>query len=493
MTLALAIFYFGLLFVLSIYGCHRFMMVRLFLRHCRQPYRCPEKMKQLPMVTIQLPVFNERYVAERLIRAVVSMDYPADKLEIQVLDDSTDDTAEIVAELVAQYEKEGVQVYHIRRSARTGYKAGALAEGLKTARGEFVAVFDADFIPEPSFLMETLDHFSEENVGMVQGRWGHLNRNYSSLTRAQAILLDGHFVIEHNARFRSGRFFNFNGTAGVWRKCAIEDAGGWQHDTLTEDLDLSYRAQVKGWRFVYLDDVQVPAEIPVNMAAFKSQQFRWAKGSIQTAKKLLLPVMRSDFPLRVRAEAAFHLSANLSFLMMLCLSILMPVITFIRIDRGLELTLLMDVPLFLMATCSVCYFYLHSQRGKQGWLSSIFSLPLVLALGVGMSLNNSKAVIEALIGRSTPFVRTPKYDISSDKDHWLKKRYQENQWIQPLFEILIGVWFTPAILVVLQTGGLAYGSLPFLLLFQFGYLYVGLVSYGQSVLGGRTTADAPAQ
>jgi len=486
MALLLLTLYFGLLFVLSIYGAHRFAMVWLFHKHRDAKPEPLDTFDELPVVTIQLPIFNERYVVERLVRAVAAIRYPSDKLEIQVLDDSTDDTVELTAQVVADLRSEGVDVHHIRRPDRIGFKAGALAYGLKVARGEFVAVFDADFLPIPEYLEKTIQHFSDPTVGMVQARWGHVNRDYSALTQTQAVLLDAHFVVEHSARFRSGRFFNFNGTAGIWRKCAIDEAGGWQHDTLTEDLDLSYRAQQKGWRFVYLDDVEVPAEVPVDMVAFKSQQHRWAKGSIQTARKLLIPLLKSNLPKRVKFEAWFHLTANFSFLLMFVLSLLMPLTLFVRIDRGWAGTFAMDLPLFAAATLSVCQFYALSQRALgRSLIDQIRYLPLVLALGVGMSLNNTRAVLEAVFGHDTPFVRTPKYDIRSAKVGWHVKRYVNKRWLQPTLELAIGLWFTPAVWVAVATGGRALLSLPFLLLFQFGFLYVSLMSLGQSMRGWR--------
>ncbi len=492
MDLLVLILYFALLLLLSVFGAHRALMVWLFLRHRRSLRLAPPTGGEgVPPVTVQLPVYNERYVAERLIRAVAALRYPKDRLEVQVLDDSTDDTVALVAELVAELSDDGVDIVHVRRPERTGFKAGALAYGSERAKGALLAVFDADFIPPPDFLERTVQHFRDERVGMVQVRWGHVNRDYSLLTKAQAVLLDGHFVIEHAARAASGRFFNFNGTAGIWRRAAIDEAGGWQHDTLTEDLDLSYRAQQAGWRFVYLDDVEVPAELPVDMAAFKTQQHRWAKGSIQTARKLLPELLESRLPGHVKAEACFHLTANVSFVLMLALSLLMPMTVAARIDRGWLGTFAMDLPLFLLATLSVCQFYALSQRqlGRTLW-EQVRHVPVVLALGVGMSLNNTRAVLEALSGHDTPFVRTPKYDIREAGQAWHGKRYVRPAWRQPLVELLIGLWFTPGIVLACTYGGRALLSLPFLVLFQAGYLYVSLVSLGQLARSGRRRLGA---
>src|SRR6266436_1205079 len=311
-TLTLAAYFFVLI-VLAIYGWHRYYLVYLYMRNRDKEPRPGPPLDPLPVVTIQLPLYNEMYVAERLIEAVCRIDYPRDLLEIQVLDDSTDETRSIADRAVRRFAAQGTDIRYFHRADRSGYKAGALEAGLKVARGEFIGIFDADFIPTADFLTTLIPHFHNPKVGMVQARWGHINQNYSLLTKIQAILLDGHFILEHGGRNRGGRFFNFNGTAGIWRREAIADAGGWQHDTLTEDLDLSYRAQMKGWRFVFLQDVVAPAEIPVEMNAFKSQQHRWAKGSVQTCKKLLPRILASDLPLAIKTEATFHLTANFAY------------------------------------------------------------------------------------------------------------------------------------------------------------------------------------
>src|SRR5512135_3242642 len=365
LELSVVVAYALLLLVLSVYGSHRYAIAYLYYRH---KYRLPTprgRFAELPRVTIQLPIFNEMYVTERLIAAVAKIDYPRDLLDAQVLDDSTDETTTIARACVHRFRDAGLDIVYIHRTNRKGFKAGALENGLATAKGEFVAVFDADFIPEADFLRRTVDFFTDPGIGMVQTRWGHLNRDYSVLTQAQAILLDGHFVIEHTARNRSGRFFNFNGTAGIWRREAITSGGGWQHDTLTEDLDLSYRAQLAGWRFLYLPDLVTQAEVPVEMNAFKSQQHRWAKGSIQTALKLLPLIRRSDVPKEVKKEAFFHLTANVGYLLMIPLTILVPITVVVRVSHGWYEVLLLDIPFFAAATFSVVMFYASSQ-GEQG-------------------------------------------------------------------------------------------------------------------------------
>jgi cellulose synthase/poly-beta-1,6-N-acetylglucosamine synthase-like glycosyltransferase len=474
--------YFLVLLILSIYGSHRYVMAYLYYKHKGNLPAPKARFDRLPRVTIQLPIFNEMYVIERLIDAVARIDYPRDRLEIQVLDDSTDETQGIARAKVARLREEGVDITYLHRSTRAGYKAGALQEGLKVARGELVAVFDADFVPSPEFLRRSVHFFTDERIGMVQVRWEHLNREYSHLTQAQAIFLDGHFVIEHTARNRSGRFFNFNGTAGVWRRATIEEAGGWQHDTLTEDLDLSYRAQLAGWRFVYLPEVVSPAEVPVEMNAFKSQQHRWAKGSIQTARKLLPRILRSELPGDVKLEAFFHLTANLTYPLMILLTVLMPVSMVIRFKHGWYEVLLLDLPFFWTATVSVVLFYVASQREIGiAWWKRLQYLPFIMALGIGMCVNQSKAVIEALVGYETAFNRTPKTGMRGRERSWLKKRYRTLLTAQPLLELALGAYLTSAIWFALDKG--VYFSLPFLVLFQWGFFYVGLVSLLQGPIG----------
>jgi cellulose synthase/poly-beta-1,6-N-acetylglucosamine synthase-like glycosyltransferase len=480
--------YFGVLAMLSIYGVHRYVLVWLYNRYTDGSDPAPVGRyddDELPKVTVQLPLYNERYVVKRLIEAVCDLEYPKERLEIQVLDDSTDDTTRIARELVEQKRAEGFNIDLLHRDDRTGYKAGALAAGLRQADGDFVAIFDADFIPKSSFLRETIHYFKDPDIGMVQARWEHVNRGYSLLTKAQAILLDGHFVLEHTARNRSGRFFNFNGTAGIWRRRAIEDAGGWDHDTLTEDLDLSYRAQLGGWEFVFLKDVTAPSELPVEMNAFKSQQHRWAKGSIQTAVKLLPRILRSGMTWWQKHEAFYHLTANIAYLLMVVLAVLMPMATLIRIQQGWYTTLMVDFPIFLSATWSVCYFYWVCQREiDRGTWQTIRLIPAVLGVGIGLSVNNAKAVLEALFGHDSPFVRTPKYAIdttNSDGGSWADKLYIQKSTVMTGVELALGGWVTYAVGVVMVSDAHSLFALPFLALFQFGFLYVAGVSILQTV------------
>ena len=469
--------YFLVLSILAIFGMHRYYLVYLYLKNKKAVPKPEGKFIELPRVTIQLPMYNEMYVAERLIDAVVKMDYPRELLEIQVLDDSTDETVAIASRRVNYYKDQGLDISYLHRQNRQGYKAGALEEGMKVAKGEFIAVFDADFVPHKHFLMNTIHFFTAPQVGMVQMRWSHLNRNFSLITKLQSIFLDGHFVIEHTARNRSGRFFNFNGTAGIWRKTAISAGGGWQHDTLTEDLDLSYRTQMKGWQFIYLPEYSVPAELPVDIVAFKAQQHRWAKGSIQTAKKLLPKIFKAHLPLHVKVEAFFHLAANMAYLLMVPLSIsILPVVIFRR-DLNWNQMIIYDVPLFLMATASVSALYIVSQKELYSdWTSTFKYLPLLMGLGIGLSVNNSFAVIEALRNKESEFVRTPKFGIEKRNDSWGTKKYKGNKKLLiPLVELVLGFYFTVAVVICINEG--IWLTLPFLMLFQYGYLYISFLSF----------------
>jgi cellulose synthase/poly-beta-1,6-N-acetylglucosamine synthase-like glycosyltransferase len=477
------VLYFFVLSILAIYGWHRYYLVYLYMKHKDQAPAPPEPLAVLPPVTIQLPIYNEMYVADRLIDAVCEMDYPRDLLEIQVLDDSTDETKDIAELAVRRHASRGFDITHLHRVDRRGYKAGALEAGLKVAHGKFIAIFDADFVPPKDFLRRTLPYLEQRpDVGMVQARWGHINHDYSLLTKIQSIMLDAHFVLEHGGRNRAGCFFNFNGTAGVWRRDAIEDAGGWQHDTLTEDLDLSYRAQLRGWKFVFLPDLVSPAEVPVEMNSFKSQQHRWAKGSIQTCMKLLPEILTSKQPLSVRAEAFFHLSANFNYLLMSLLSILMFPAMWVRYNMGWSEMLLIDVPLFAAATMSVCYFYMVSQRELYtDWRTRLKYLPFLMSIGIGLCVNNTRAVLEALFRKQSEFARTPKYGIERDSDDWVGKKYHQSLGVQPLIELGLGLYFTGTVYYALINQ--IYGTLPFLMLFQVGFLYTGLLSILQQFTG----------
>ena len=434
-----------------------------------------------PCVTIQLPIYNEKYVVERLVNAVCAIDYPRDRLEIQVLDDSTDETIEKVDELVQEKQAEGFDIQAIRRPHRQGFKAGALQYGLNQCRGEFVLIFDADFIPPANLLKEGMPHFSQPSIGMVQFPWGHVNRDYSLLTHAQAVLLDGHFKIEHLVRSRTGCFFNFNGTAGIWRKQCILDAGGWQGDTLTEDMDLSYRAQMKGWVFHYVPDVRVPAELPIELNAFKSQQYRWAKGGVQTAIKLLPKLLKSPLPFKVKLEAIFHLTANLTYIFIPILILLLP---------SLILCMSCIPPIvytssFVAAVFSVILFYAIAQSDessdglwKKVW-ERIVMIPVLMAVGSGLCVNNSKAVLEAIFKCQSGFIRTPKYNIFSKSDALRdRKSYRVGSNIYFFFELFLFVYLISV--AVIGWTHHAYHVMPFILIFMSGFFYFTVLTIRQS-------------
>jgi cellulose synthase/poly-beta-1,6-N-acetylglucosamine synthase-like glycosyltransferase len=480
-TLILATYFFVLV-ILAVYGWHRYYLVYLYMKNKGRQPAPAGVLETLPPVTIQLPIYNEMYVADRLIDAVCLIEYPRDLLEIQVLDDSTDETQGVAEQAVRRNKSRGVDITYIHRTDRTGYKAGALEAGLKVAKGEFVAIFDADFIPTVDFLTRTIQFFVDPKIAMVQARWGHINQEYSLLTKIQSILLDGHFVLEHGGRNRAGLFFNFNGTAGIWRRDAITDAGGWQHDTLTEDLDLSYRAQLRGWKFVFLPDLIAPAEVPVEMNSFKSQQHRWAKGSIQTCRKLLPRILRSNIPFGAKAEAFFHLTANFNYPLMCVLSVLMAPAMVIRYNMGWYEMILIDVPLFFAATASVANFYMVCQRELHAdWITRAKYLPFLMSIGIGLAINNTKAVFEALFNQQSEFARTPKYRIEVDADEWIGKKYRQSFVVQPMIELALGLYFTATVFYALANG--IYGTLPFLVLFQIGFLYTGLLSIIQQYAG----------
>jgi cellulose synthase/poly-beta-1,6-N-acetylglucosamine synthase-like glycosyltransferase len=466
--------YLSVLFGLSAYGIHRYFIIYLFLKNRKREPVPASQFQQLPKVTIQLPIFNEIYVVERLLRSVSELDYPRELLQIQVLDDSTDDTRELTASSAEELRRRGFNVDLIHRVDRTGFKAGALAAGLEAAMGEFVCILDADFVPQPDLLKRTIHFFTDPGIGMIQTRWGHLNRGYSLLTRVQAMFLDGHLLLEQTARSRSGRFFNFNGTAGLWRKSCIEEAGGWQHDTLTEDLDLSYRAQLVGWKFIFLADVVTPAELPVDMSGFKSQQHRWTKGSIQTCKKLLPSIWRSQLPFPIKLEATGHLMSNFAYLLLALLCVLLHPAT--GGPQGWIRTFLIDIPIFLTASVSVAVFYICAQRElhPRTWMKEMLLLPCLLALGVGLSLNNARAVLEAVFNHKSDFTRTPKYGIERKSQSWRNCKYRPLKSLLPIAEMAFALYFTYFVWFALVNG--QFLSVPFLLMFQAGFFYVALSS-----------------
>jgi cellulose synthase/poly-beta-1,6-N-acetylglucosamine synthase-like glycosyltransferase len=470
--------YLGTLAVLAVYGAHRLWLLWRFRWPGAQPAAvAPDRISreegavvggdaELPRVAVQLPLYNERTVAARLVRAVGALDWPADRLEIQVLDDSTDETREVVDAEVAALRASGLDARVLRREERVGYKAGALDFGMRSSSADLFCIFDADFLPPRDFLRRTVPGFADPAVGMVQARWEHVNREESGLTRAQSTLLDGHFVIEHKVRSDSELFFNFNGTAGVWRRAAIDDAGGWQHDTLTEDLDLSYRAQLSGWRFVYLPFVAAPAEVPPDIAAFKSQQHRWAKGSVQVARKLGGRIARADVPLRVKLEAAAHLTSNTGYPFMLLLALLLP----FSIAEGSRFAGGWHLAMFVLCTASVVLFYDRSQRalGRQG-SARLRDVPTAMALGIGMSVSQTRAILEGLFTRTGEFVRTPKRGDAPGVRH-----YSAILRGLPGVELFVAAWFAWGIANAVRLE--LWASLPFLFLFFWGFAWVGSLS-----------------
>jgi cellulose synthase/poly-beta-1,6-N-acetylglucosamine synthase-like glycosyltransferase len=482
--LSLLIPYFAILVLLSCYGCHRYEMIRRYYKHRPpKPVEPAERFATLPRVTIQLPLYNERYVVERLLEEVAKIDYPRELLQIQVLDDSTDSTHPFTQALVEEYRAAGLPIDYLHRTNRHGFKAGALQEGMKSASGELIAVFDADFIPPRDFLMLTVHHFTDPKVGVVQTRWSYINRHFNLLTEVEAMLLDGHFVIEHGARFGSGLFFNFNGTAGILRAAMIDDAGGWQHDTLTEDSDLSYRAQLKGWRFVYLPEIDCPSELPVDTYGFQVQQSRWAKGLTQVAKKLLPTILRSDVPLRVKAEAFFHLTPNISYPLMLVISALMLPVMIVRFYMGWFQMFTIDLPLIVASFWSISAFYLMAQRElyPKNWLRAVLLMPALMAAGVALTVINTKAVFEALFGIESAFARTPKYAVGDRKVKIENAAYRRRSGWLPYVELAIGTYFLYMVDFAIETWN--YPAVPFLLLFVVGYFWAGITTLYQEYQG----------
>ncbi len=482
--------YLSLMVLLSLYGVHRYWILYLYFRYYKwaKPTPEPDLPSTLPVVTIQLPVYNERYVVERLLASACALDYPRELLEIQVLDDSTDDTAEILRAQVASWRAKGFDVAHLHRKDRAGYKAGALASGLKQARGQYLCIFDADFVPPTDFLKKTLPWFGDPAIGMVQTRWGHLNENHSLLTWVQSIFLDGHFLIEHTARNRSGAFFNFNGTAGIWRREAIESSGGWQHDTLTEDLDLSYRAQMKGWRFMYLPEVVCPAELPVDINAFKTQQNRWTMGAIQTARKMLPTIWRSVLPLKVKVEATFHLTACLGYLIAAALSVLLPCSLYFRSRCSWSFTGALEGFALGATTVSLFIFYTICQRDlHKDWKVRIRNLPFLLSLGLGVCLSNAKAVLQGFMSRPFEFRRTPKYSVVSKDSPWKSKFYRTRSPVAAVIEVAFAIYFLAALGVAIALK--QWVSLCFIGFFGSGFAYVAFLTVSQSM--SRTNSEFP--
>jgi cellulose synthase/poly-beta-1,6-N-acetylglucosamine synthase-like glycosyltransferase len=482
--------YFSILGTLAIYGAYRIKQVVDFWRYRNFVPRPSARFSEaeLPRITVQLPLFNELYVVDRLLKAVTAIDYPREKLEIQVLDDSTDETVRVAEAVVAKYAEQGFDIHYIHRADRTGFKAGALENGNKSAKGELLAIFDADFVPKPDCLRKLVDFFTDPMVGCAQMRWSHINGDYNLLTRLQTIMLDGHFVVEQTTRNRTGGFFNFNGTAGIWRRQAIEMSGGWQHDTLTEDTDLSFRAQLMGWKFVYLLDEEAPAEIPVEINAFKAQQRRWAKGVMQVGLKLYPRILMAPLPLRVKFEMFFRLTGNISYPLMIVASFLQFPLLLVRYNQPLYHLMVFDLPLLFFSSISVVLFYgsavwyLDEKRAPR-----LLHLPLVMGLGIGLAFSNARAVLEALLGVKSEFVRTPKYKVEETTDAtWKRKKYKRKRGLLPLLELSFAIYFLLAITYSARLH--MWGTIPFLLLFFFGFGYMGVMSILQTASGKRLAA-----
>jgi cellulose synthase/poly-beta-1,6-N-acetylglucosamine synthase-like glycosyltransferase len=482
MQIVLLVLYCTVLLILCTYGAHRASLVFQCLRYKRRIERAARSIPvldgALPSVTVQLPLYNEATVVRRLLEAAGALDYPSDRLELQVLDDSTDETEGIARAAVEELRERGIDAVYLRRPDRHGYKAGALDFGLKQATGELIAIFDADFVPQSSFLRDIVGHFTDPRIGMVQTRWEHMNRNHSLLTSIQALMLDGHHMVENRARFGAGNMFNFSGTGGMWRRQTIEDAGGWEHDTLTEDLDLSYRAQLAGWRFVYRGDVLTPAELPEDMCAFRAQQYRWAKGTVQTARKLLTRVAKSELTRAQRIEACFHMLPHIAYPMTVLLTLLLlPALVFMPAS-DVRTLLLIDLPLCIGATGSLATFYAmaESAQGRSAW-GAIKRLPALIALGAGLAPHLSSAVFDGMRSMAGEFVRTPKRGEQ-------RGRYRQYAKL-PLVEIALSVVCMGSVIASIRTGH--YFATPFAALFMSGYGYVAALVI-QEQFGGKLEA-----
>lgn len=496
------------IFILSLYGvamffifCYNTIQLQLVIgywKHKRRTKKISQKssikkvntelLKELPIVTVQLPIYNELYVVQRLIDAVAALDYPKEKLEIQVLDDSNDETIRLIAEKVTALKQQDIWIDHVRRDNRQGFKAGALAYGMQQAKGEFIAIFDADFVPPSHFLKATIPKFKHANIGMVQTRWEHLNENYSMMTQLQAFCLNAHFTIEQLGRHAQGHFINFNGTAGVWRKQCIEEAGGWQSDTLTEDLDLSYRAQLKGWKFKYLEEVGTPAELPVAMNALKTQQFRWTKGAAECARKNLWSVLRnSSLKLGSKIHATFHLLNSSMFILVVLVSVLSLPLLLIKEHLSQYTQVFIYFSFFLTGTVFLGMFYWFSTGIKElsGFKRGIYFItrfPLFLAMYTGLSLHNAMAVIEGLSGKKTPFIRTPKFNVTQRKDQkWKANKYLKNNIsLLTVLEGFLALYFLSGIAIGIYLHD--YGLLPFHLMLAFGFGYICFYSVWHSLI-----------
>ncbi len=480
--------YLFLTLVFSIYTFHACLMLYLHKKYKSNAKLSTKTFQEQnsPFVTIQLPIYNEKYVVERLIYTCAELDYPKDKMEIQVLDDSTDETQQIAAELCKKLQAKGINIHYIHRKERKGFKAGALRNGLATAKGDFIAIFDADFVPPKDFLKKMLPHFSAPNIGLVQARWGHINDNYSFFTLSQSLGLDAHFVLEQGPRNSASCFITFNGTGGIWRKETILDAGNWADDTLTEDMDLSYRAQLKGWRFVYVNEVVCPAELPAEIFGFKNQQYRWAKGAIQTAKKIL-PVLwkRKNISLLAKFEGTIHLTNHLVFPALLFASLLLLPMLFVKSHHREASLFFAIISIFTLNIFIYPIFYIYAQKQihPHDWKKRIFAVPLVIIGAIGLSVVNSRAVFSALFGRTGEFKRTPKYNISKPtKDVWYNKSYFSKADTNCFIELTVACYLAVTLFYSLNKDELL--AIPFVLLYFLAFFYISLLSITHTLRKG---------
>ena len=479
--IAILALHFGLLSVLCLFGLHRLSMVVRWFFHRHSQIKIVQEFADLPYITVQIPIYNEQYVAQRIIDAVAALNYPADKLQLQIVDDSTDDTRNVIAERIAYHNQRGISMEHIHRTNRTGFKAGALKEAMEISTGEFIAIFDADFIPEPDILINTIHHFSNKEVGMLQLRWEHLNRNNNKLTELQSIMLDAHFGLEQHIRSASNLFLNFNGTAGIWRKETIYDAGNWSADTLTEDLDLSYRAQLKGWKMQYVNQISCPAEVPSDMNAFKSQQHRWAKGGTEVMLKMLGTIWRSPASIKHKIESTFHLSNNLAYLLLLIdtIFLLIPSIL-IREHYQIEYMWWLDLPFLIASSCGHITYLVFGQYALNRPMKKAFlNIPGLLLLGIQISFNNARAGIEALLGHKTEFVRTPKSGELNSVDNkpvaTVIPRYKAVAPRGAVFEFILSGVFLGLMIWCIDKE--IWFMLPFMLFLIFGYASTSISSF----------------
>lgn len=489
--------YTALLFLLLIYSLHSYLMIYHFFRQRKKagvkkgPTR--KSADELPFVTFQLPIYNEKYVVRRSVESCCAVNYPKNKYEIQILDDSDDETVAIVANLVRKYRAEGINIHHVRRSSRTGFKAGALEYGLKSAQGEFLAIFDADFVVPRNFLVDLIDEFDNPRVGVAQGRWGHINSDYSFFTLAQAISLDGHFMIEQSTRSQASYFINFNGTCGIWRKATVIDAGGWHSDTLAEDLDLSYRTQIRRWQIVFRPDVAVQGELPVDVDSYRNQQNRWAKGTIQVAKKILPKILKSNLPVMVKYEAFVHLTCHIIYPALFIMALLSLPIVFLKVEMIVPASYFLFASFFGVGIFGYPILYVLSQRELYPhWRKNIARIPVIIALCSGVSLSNARAVAEGLFSKKFVFTRTPKYGSNEKNNGGIDKPYScLGTSTLPYFEVLCGLYLFFTTFYALINEQLI--LVPFLFLYACGFLYLGFSSMKAYVMPDQETLEAWSQ